>query len=197
MEKKRKVAVFDFDGTLTTKDTFVEFIKYACGAWKFLFGFLLYSPLMVLMKLRLYPNWKCKQKVFSFFFKGMDHNEFRRYCEQFSEKIEEIKNPAVFDIFLQHISEGTDVYVVSASVDEWIMPFSNKYGAKDVIGTKIETDSKGMLTGRFSTRNCYGQEKVERFKEVEPDRDVYTLFAYGDSRGDKEMIEFADNGFWV
>ena len=93
MEKKRKVAVFDFDGTLTTKDTFVEFIKYACGAWKFFFGFLLYSPLLVLMKLRLYPNWKCKQKVFSFFFKGMDHNEFRRYCDQFSEKIEEIKNP--------------------------------------------------------------------------------------------------------
>lgn len=197
MEKKRKVAVFDFDGTLTTKDTFVEFIKYACGAWKFFFGFLLYSPLLVLMKLRLYPNWKCKQKVFSFFFKGMDHNEFRRYCDQFSEKIEEIKNPAVFAVFLQHISEGTDVYVVSASVDEWIIPFCNKYGVKDVIGTKAETDSTGMLTGRFSTLNCYGQEKVNRFKETEPERDVYTLFAYGDSRGDKEMIEFADNGFWV
>lgn len=195
--EKRRVAVFDFDGTLTTKDSFVEFIKFTCGTWKFILGFLLYSPLMILMKLKLYSNGKCKQKVFSFFFKGMTEQDFRRRCDKFSSRLEMMKNESVFAIFQHHISEGTDVYVVSASVDEWVSPFCSKYGVKNVIGTKIEIDSNGKLTGRFSTPNCYGQEKVNRIKEVEPDRTVYFLYAYGDSRGDKEMIEFADEGHWI
>ena len=62
---KRKVYCFDFDGTLTTKDTLLQFIRFAVGDRAFLAGFLRYSPLLVLMKLHLYPNWKAKQKVFS------------------------------------------------------------------------------------------------------------------------------------
>ena len=67
----RKIVAFDFDGTLTTKDTFLAFIRYACGSQAMLWGFLRYMPLLVLMKLHAYPNHKVKQKVFSYFFKGM------------------------------------------------------------------------------------------------------------------------------
>ena len=197
MEGKRKVAVFDFDGTITTKDTFIEFIKYTCGTGTIFIGFLLYAPLLVLMTLRLYPNWKCKQKVFSFFFKGMAYKKFQHDCELFSERIEEIKNESVFSLFRQHIKEGAEVYVISASVKDWLIPFCNKYGVKNVIGTEMEVNMHGKLTGRFKTRNCYGQEKVNRFIEAEPDRSSYFLYAYGDSRGDKEMIAFADKGTWV
>lgn len=197
MEEKRKVAVFDFDGTLTTKDTFVEFIKFACGSGKFLLGFLLYSPFLVMMKLKMYPNGKCKQKVFSHFFKGMTLKEFQRYGELFSDKVEKIKKEPGFSHFQRHINDGADVYVVSASIEEWIAPFCDSYGVKKVIGTKIEVDANGILTGRFSTPNCYGKEKVNRFKEEEPDRNGYHLYAYGDSRGDKEMIEYADEGVWI
>ena len=45
-----------------------------------------------------------------------------------------------------------------------------------------------------SRDNCYGQEKVNRFLQVEPDRKSYVLYAYGDSSGDKEMIALADVG---
>lgn len=57
---KKKLYCFDFDGTLTTSDTLLEFIKYAKGKGRFLMVFLMYSPLLVLMKLHLYPNWKAK-----------------------------------------------------------------------------------------------------------------------------------------
>ena len=59
---KKKLYCFDFDGTLTTSDTLLEFIKYAKGKGRFLMVFLMYSPLLVLMKLHLYPNWKAKQR---------------------------------------------------------------------------------------------------------------------------------------
>ena len=67
MGKKQIIVVFDFDGTLTTRDTLLLFIRHACGRRAFLRGFLLHLPLLVLMKLRLYDNGKTKQRVFSYF----------------------------------------------------------------------------------------------------------------------------------
>ncbi len=67
----KKVYAFDFDGTLTTKDTLLEFIRYAKGSSSFWLGFLFHIHLLILMKLGFYPNWKAKQKVFAHFFKGM------------------------------------------------------------------------------------------------------------------------------
>lgn len=76
-------------------------------------------------------------------------------------------------------------------------PFCIRLGVPNVIGTKVEVDSFGKLTGRFLTPNCYGQEKVCRLLEIEPNREEYILVAYGDSKGDKEMFEFADNAILV
>ena len=64
-----------------------------------------------------------------------------------------------------------------------------------MLGTKVETRD-GRLTGRFATPNCYGPEKVRRIREVFPDRDNYHLTAFGDSRGDKEMLDYADQGYY-
>jgi phosphoserine phosphatase len=64
-----------------------------------------------------------------------------------------------------------------------------------VLGTQIEV-ADGSLTGRFLTKNCYGQEKVKRLLEQYPDRREYHLTAYGDSRGDKEMLAFADESYY-
>lgn len=197
MEKRRTIAVFDFDGTLTTKDTLLEFIKFACGKKAFYIGFLLHSPLLIWMKLGIYPNWKAKQKVFSWFFKGMPYTTFTKHGEDFAKGIKTIIKETTLAILRKHQSEGADIYVISASVDEWVRPFCMQLGVKDVIATQIETDSKGILTGRFTSPNCYGEEKVRRFLEIEPSRSEYNLYAYGDSRGDKEMILFADNGFYV
>lgn len=197
MEKQRTIAIFDFDGTLTTKDTLLEFIKFVCGIKAFYIGFLLHSPLLIWMKLGIYPNWKAKQKVFSWFFKGMPYTTFAKYGENFAKVVKTMMKETTLDILRKHQSEGADIYVISASVDEWVRPFCTLLGVKDVIATQIETDSKGMLTGRFASPNCYGKEKVRRFLEAEPSRSEYYLYAYGDSRGDKEIISFADNGFYL
>lgn len=94
----------------------------------------------------------------------------------------------------QHLSQGHEVYIVSASMAEWIRPWASENGVNRVIGTKPEVDADGRLTGRFASTNCHGREKVRRLLEREPCRESYDLYAYGDSRGDKEMLEFADHG---
>ena len=191
---KRCIAVFDLDGTLTTKDTLLEFIKFACGVPRFYWGFLLFCPILILMKLHLFPNWKAKQMIFSHFFKGWEYNDFKAKGQLFANEIEKMENRKMLEKLNDHLNHSDVVYVISASIFEWVQPWCEKIGVSRVLATQIEVDANGIISGRFATKNCYGKEKVRRLLEVEPERRSYILYAYGDSRGDKEMIAFSDYG---
>ena len=193
----RKIYAFDFDGTLTTKDTLLEFIRFAKGSGQMFRGFLLFSPLLLLMKLHLYPNWKAKQQFFSYFFKGMNIDDFNALCTHFAEQNKHLLRPAGIEKVRQAIEEEqATVLIISASIDNWVRPFFDEIDKKiQVLGTQIETTG-GRLTGQFTTKNCYGQEKVNRLTALYPHREAYDLIAFGDSRGDKELLDFADKGFY-
>ena len=189
----KQLFAFDFDGTLTTRDTLIAFIRYACGTPRFLLGFLLHAPLLVLMKLRLYSNGKAKQRLFSWFFRGMPIETFDALCQSFASTHRHLLRPETVRLLQQALSEGSEVLVVSASIDNWVQPF---FPAVTVLGTQIEVID-GRLTGRFLTPNCYGQEKVRRILALHPVRSSYRLTAYGDSRGDRELLAFADEAHLV
>ena len=193
----RKIYAFDFDGTLTTKDTLLEFIHFAKGSGQMFRGFLLFSPLLILMKLHLFPNWKVKQKIFSYFFKGMKIDDFNSLCTRFAEQNKHLLRPAGIEKVRQAIDEEHNtVLIISASIDNWVRPFFDEIDKKiQVLGTQIET-KEGRLTGQFTSKNCYGEEKVNRLTALYPHREAYYLIAFGDSRGDKELLAFADKGFY-
>ena len=188
----KKIYAFDFDGTLTTKDTLIEFIRYAKGSMDLGLGFLRYAHLLVLMKLGLYPNYKAKQKVFAHFFKDTTLDDFNALCKEFAASSRHLLRPNAIEAIDQATKEGSEVLIVSASIDNWVQPF---FPQVKVLGTQIEVID-GKLTGRFMTKNCYGQEKVNRILSLHPNRQEYHLTAYGDSRGDREMLAFADESYF-
>lgn len=194
---KKKIYCFDFDGTLTTSDTLLEFIKYAKGRGRFLMVFLMYSPLLVLMKLHLYPNWKAKQQIFAHLFAGMRIEKFEALCRDFAEESQHLLRPKGITLVHEALVAGAQVFIVSASIDNWVRPFFDIRNLKgvQVLGTQIEVED-GKLTGNFKSNNCYGKEKVHRIAEVLKsfERSEYEIEAFGDSRGDKEMLAFADKG---
>ena len=194
---KKKIYCFEFDGTLTTSDTLLEFIKYAKGRGRFLMVFLMYSPLLVLMKLHLYPNWKAKQQIFAHLFAGMRIEKFDALCRGFAEESQHLLRPKGITLMHEALVAGAQVFIVSASIDNWVRPFFDIRNLKgvQVLGTQIEVED-GKLTGRFKSNNCYGKEKVHRIAEVLKsfERSEYEIEAFGDSRGDKEMLAFADKG---
>lgn len=194
---KKKIYCFDFDGTLTTSDTLLEFIKYAKGRGRFLMVFLMYSPLLVLMKLHLYPNWKAKQRIFAHLFAGMRIEKFEALCRGFAEENQHLLRPKGITLVHEALVAGAQVFIVSASIDNWVRPFFDIRNLKgvQVLGTQIEVED-GKLTGNFKSNNCYGKEKVHRIAEVLKsfERSEYEIEAFGDSRGDKEMLAFADKG---
>ena len=214
---KKKIYCFDFDGTLTTSDTLLEFIKYAKGTSRFLMVFLMYSPLLVLMKLHLFPNWKAKQLIFAHLFAGMRIEKFDALCRGFAEESQHLLRPKGITLVHEALVAGAKVFIVSASIDNWVRPFFDIRNLKgvQVLGTQIEVVD-GKVTGRFKTNNCYGEEKVRRICEalttttgtsipttnaygttsLSFDRSQYDIEAFGDSRGDKEMLAFADQGHY-
>ena len=188
----KKIYAFDFDGTITTKDTLIEFIRYAKGSMALGLGFMRYAHLLVLMKIGLYPNYKAKQKVFAHFFKDTTLDDFNALCKAFAASSSHLLRPNAIEAINHAIKEGSEVLIVSASIDNWVQPF---FPQVKVVGTQIEVID-GKLTGRFMTKNCYGQEKVNRILSLYPNRQDYHLTAYGDSRGDKEMLAFADESYF-
>ena len=198
--KKAKVYAFDFDGTLTKKDTLIEFIRYACGSGKLFLGLVLFSPILVLMKLHLYPNWKAKQQLFSWFFKGMDIDAFNDICNRFAYDQKGLLRKKAITKMREALQEGSKVIVISASIENWVRPFfEHEFTGTEVLNsgqlqvscTKIDV-RQYRVTGKFLTKNCYGREKVKRIDRAFPHRKTYTLIAYGDSAGDKAMLDYAD-----
>jgi len=190
-----KIYAFDFDGTLTKRDTLVEFIRFAKGDKAFVLCMLRFLPILLAMKAGLYPNWKAKQKVFSYCFKGMTVDAFNALCRRFAEEKAHLMRPKGKQKIREVLAEGGKVIVVSASINNWVEPFFSEFGDVFVVGTMVE-EREGVLTGRFLTKNCYGREKVNRLLQLYPERRQYHLTAFGDSRGDMELLDFADEGYY-
>jgi len=148
------------------------------------------------MKLGFYPNWKAKQRLFSWFFGGMEIDRFNALCTTFAAENAHLLRPEMTRILEEAVLRHDHVAVVSASIDNWVAPFFGD--GVQVIGTQIEV-KEGKVTGKFKTNNCYGPEKVNRIRQeigLEP-RNELLITAYGDSRGDQEMLALADKAYKV
>ena len=65
MREKHTIAAFDFDGTITTKDTLFDFVKFHVGSKNFYKGLIFLSPILILYKLGFIRNDIAKQKLFT------------------------------------------------------------------------------------------------------------------------------------
>lgn len=194
---KKSIAFFDFDETLTTKDSLGLFLRffYQSRPIDFLIKSLMASPFVVFWKIGLISNHSAKEKLFSIFFKGMDSDLFHKRCVEFAQNaIPTILNPLAIEKLRFHQLAGHHVCVVSATFDAYLKPWCNEFNI-DLLCTNIEVKA-GILSGRFSSPNCYGPEKARRIKQTFSLSDFDEVYAYGDSKGDREMLELATHAFY-
>jgi len=185
------IAFFDFDGTITSKDSLINFIQFAVGKPQYYWGLLLLSPMLTAYAFKFLPNHMAKEKLLAHYFKGWDIQHFEQIANQYAlEALPKIIRPQALEAVLKHQQQGDDVVVVSASVEQWLQAWCDKYSIK-LIATKLEV-KQGKLTGQLATKNCYGAEKVHRIKHVYHLETYDYIYAYGDSKGDKEMLNLAD-----
>lgn len=186
----KKLYCFDFDGTLTYKDTMFLYLKFY-NPKRFYFQFAKHTPLFVLLKLNLLDAEKVKKSFISSILKGEKKDRIERKSQRFfDENYPEIFRRNALDFIENRDQEKTDSLIVSASLDIWVKPFAEKLGIK-LLSTEAEFVDD-VFTGNFSTKNCNGEEKVSRIKEEIKEKKYDKIIAFGDTSGDKPMLEFAD-----
>jgi len=190
----KEIAFFDFDGTITTRDTLLEFIRYTKGSIAYLTGMLLNSPWLMAYKLNIISNQLAKEKVLTFFFGKMPAGEFAKHCDAFAaNRIPALLRPAALEEIAKLKTEGTTVVIVSASPRNWIEPWA-KLNQVELIATELLTTGD-KITGKIKGRNCHGEEKVRRIRERYNLDEYATVYAYGDTSGDKPMLALAGHAF--
>jgi phosphatidylglycerophosphatase C len=189
-----KIAFFDFDGTITHKDTLLEFIRFSKGTVSFMMGFLVCSPWIAAWKLGIISNQAAKEKVLWFFFNGTKQEIFETLSYSFATQHLPLlpRQKALEEILLLQ-QQGFITVIVSASPRNWIEPQAAQLNMQ-LIATELELKD-GLITGKISGKNCHGEEKVRRIKQQYNLSTFDTIYAYGDSSGDKPMLALATKAF--
>jgi len=175
----KNIAFFDFDGTITKKDSLIDFLKYYHGNFYFFVGLFILSPILILYKMKLLKNDIAKELMLSYFFKNIYIDIFKKKAYNYSiNNINKIIRDEAIQKIKWHKKRNDTIVVVSASIECWIKPWCEINGIS--------------FTGKFLTNNCYGIEKENRIKDKYNLSDYDCIYAYGDSKGDYEMLQLAD-----
>ena len=194
---KRIIACFDFDGTLTTSDSLLRFLWFAVSPQILICRSLQSGFLLLKYALGLIDNNRGKEQLFSYLFARMEKEDFILKSELFSKSIlPSILNDRALNKLNWHQKHGHECVLISASIEDYLVPWAVQAGFSKVIGTRLAVDANGLLTGKFLAKNCYGPEKVRRLEEYLGILDQFEIYAYGDSRGDKELLGIADHPFY-
>lgn len=188
----KKLYCFDFDGTLTYSDTMFLYLKFY-NASKFRIQFIKHIPLFTLLKMNLLDAEKVKKSFISSILKGQSKAKIEKKSQQFFQQYyPEIVRGNALD-FIKNIDHShTDCYIVSASLDIWVKPFADQF-KMNLVATQAEFKND-IFTGNFVGNNCNGIEKVNRIKEIISGKKYDKTIAFGDTSGDKEMLDWANEG---
>lgn len=195
--EKPVIAAFDFDGTLTRRDTLFPFLLYVAGPLKFSYKILLLLVTLAGYALGLIRNDKAKIKVLRCFLANMEMNALQQQALRFAEqKLPSLLRSEAMQRLAWHRQQGHRCVVVSASLEIYLRPWASKAGFDDILGSRLETLADDRTTGNLLGENCFGPEKMRRLETLLGPLDNFTLYAYGDSRGDKELLSAADYPFY-
>lgn len=193
------VAVFDFDGTITYKDTLIVFLRYVRGTPN---GYCLLAALLpdfFRYLSGMISRNDLKERIITRFLAGIPETKLKELGEKFSqERLPQLINPESLKRLNWHKRQGHRCILVTANVEFHVLPWAiqNGFGFNDVLATKCDINDSGILSGRLSGKNCWGPEKVRRLEALIGPPKNYTLYAYGDSRGDRELLSIADYSFY-
>lgn len=194
----RPLAAFDFDGTLTRGDSLIPFLCRLSGRPKVAVTVFRHAVPLGLVAAGRGDRDATKALVIARLLAGVPLSVVEETAQAQAEATMKRLRPRSVERLRWHLGEGHEVVIVSASPDCTIAPVAERLGAHAVLGTRLEVDDEGRLTGRIDGFNNRADEKVRRlhahFGETVVHRETW---AYGDSSGDDAMLAFATHAFRV
>ncbi|MCS3529666.1 HAD family hydrolase [Chryseobacterium sp. JUb7] len=190
----KKLYCFDFDGTLTYKDTMFMYLKFY-DPTKFRLQFLRHVPLFILLKLKLAETEKVKKSFIGSILKGQTQEKIEKKSKEFFEEhYPKIVRENALDFINNIDRDHTQSLLVTASLDIWAKPFADAFKMQ-LVSTRAEFKN-GVFTGNFIGKNCNGKEKLVRIKSEIINNKYDKIIAFGDTSGDKPMLKWANEGHY-
>ena len=201
MSQPVTVAAFDFDGTLTKRDTLLPYLARGMGWPRFFAALLKCSPWLLGFALRLVPNHVAKQKLLLATLQGKTITQTNHWTQRWlAHDFPGQMQDWTLAQLAWHQERGHLCVMVSASPDIYLKQVALQLGFDTLLCTELEVMG-GHLTGWMKTPNCHGEEKVIRLKAWMAERfgnpaGSPVLYAYGDTAGDKPMLRLAAHAFY-
>lgn len=194
-QKPPVLALFDFDGTLTTRDSMLVFLRFIAGNGRWLGGLIWLSPILVLTALGLFSKDQAKIRLLTYFLQGKEQKKLEQQAQIFcAEKLPAILRSSCLKRLQQLQKESARIVIVSASCDLWLTPWAQQQGV-ELLCSVLEIQ-QGIYTGKLRGKNCNREEKVQRI-QASLDLNAYQhILAFGDSQGDLPMLSLAHEA-WI
>ena len=185
------IVAFDFDGTLTVRDSFIAFLKWRAGPGRYALGLLRLTPDALAYGFHR-DRGRLKAAAVREYLRGVSRERLEADAREFAERFSRsLLRPDAVAAWKRWRGEHVRLVIVTASPEVLVAPFARGLGADGLLGTELAFDARGRITGGLAAPNCRGPEKVLRLKAAFG-ADVELKAAYGDTSGDREMLAMAE-----
>jgi phosphatidylglycerophosphatase C len=184
------VVAFDFDGTLTTRDSFTAFLAWRARATHNRAGFVRLAPALAAYAVKR-DRGRLKSAAAREFLAGLSPRQLANEADAFADaKAGRLLRPDAVAVWQAWKSKGATMVIVSATPEAVVAPFARKLRADHLICTRLALGPDGRITGALDGANCRGPEKTRRL-QAQFGTDLALAAAYGDTAGDREMLQMA------
>lgn len=190
------INVFDFDGTITTEDTFALFLRYYAGTFAWAIKILSLLPIFLLYVVRIIDRNAVKRHVIRRFFKNQPIQQVEARAAEFANSvIPNLIRPAAINEINLRKKDPESLYICSASISPYLRAWGAKQNIHNILATELEVVD-GVCTGKIDGWNVWGPGKIRRILAEFSPKSVKINHAYGDTRGDREMLHAAEVSHW-
>ncbi|MCK7595616.1 HAD family hydrolase [Pseudomarimonas salicorniae] len=189
------LALFDFDGTITDRETMPDFMRRAVRPRRLAFGSVLLSPLVIGYKAGVVPGTHIRAAICLFGFAGVKVEEVQAHGLRFArEYLPATLRADAMARIAWHKARGDRVAVVSGGLDLYLRPWCEEHGL-ELLCSSLQHRS-GRLTGRYDGPQCVRRRKAEAVQARFPRGEYGRVFAYGDTPEDRELLALADEAYY-
>lgn len=189
------LALFDFDGTITDRETMPDFMRAAVRPRRLAIGKVLFLPLVVGYKLGLVPGSLVRNAICRFGFRGVPVTELEAHGARFAEEfLPGTLRPEALERIAWHKVRGDKVVVVSGGLDVYLRHWAQAHGL-ELICSSLE-QRNGRFTGRYQGSQCVRAEKARLVRERYSPSEFSRIYAYGDTPEDHELLAMANEAYY-
>lgn len=192
----RKIAAFDFDGTLSYRDTLLPFLAFTCGKKKLSCDLVKTMPAFLGYALGHYSRQTVKERLLAETLGGISYGSLEQAGKNFAPVLSSRLRPEAVAKLKWHQQEGHETVIISANLEVYLQPWGQREGVTHTLASRL-AHAEGCVTGKLIGLNCWGPEKVRRLLTWAGPKENFVLWAYGDTAlGDGPLLKLADYPFF-